>query len=238
MNDLWSKYAQQFYGERTHLKKDEVRYRKFTRAYKKIVGILDVHPQCAFLDMGCGCGEMAQAVKKEVGSYYGVDISFDSLVVAKKRNPHGLFILADMTTFYTNKRFDITTMVSSLEFCQDKHAALTRINEALKPSGQLYIEVRNSDFLFYKLFNPFIKLFQKIGLVSSYNAEGFKDLSVNEWANLLNRSGFKIIGRHQSIRPTIYGSLLTRIKNVLIRLNSVIAPQRYHFLVGFLCVKA
>jgi ubiquinone/menaquinone biosynthesis C-methylase UbiE len=238
MNDLWSKYAQQFYRERAQLKNDEHRYYKFTKAYKKILGIINDYPQSALLDMGCGCGEMAQAVMGHVGLYCGVDVSFDSLMVAKKRNPHGLFILADMTTFYTNKRFDIATMVSSLEFCHDKHSALKRVHEALRPTGKLYVEVRNSDFLLFKVLAPFMKFLQKVGLIVPYKVDGFKDFSVDEWSQLFSDSGFRIVSKIRSIRPTLYGGGIMRMKNILIKLTSVIAAKNYHYLLGFLCVKS
>ena len=237
MNDLWSKHAQRFYAERIQLKKDENRYHKFVHAYKKIVGILNTYPPSAFLDMGCGSGEMAQAVIGDVDSYCGVDISFESLIVARRHNPHGSFILADMTTFYTKKRFDCVTMISSLEFCHDKQAALTQVREALKPSGRLYVEVRNSDFLLFKVIAPFMNFLQKIRVILPYEAEGFKDLSIDEWSRLFANSGFRIVGKRRSIRPTLYGSSLTRIKNSLIKLTSITAPKNYHYLVGFLCVK-
>ena len=237
MNDLWSKHAQRFYAERIHLKKDEHRYHKFAQAYKKIVSILNIYPPCAFLDMGCGSGEMAQAVMEDVDLYLGVDISFESLIVARRHNPHGSFILADMTTFYAKKRFDFITMISSLEFCHDKQAALTQVREALKPSGRLYVEVRNSDFLLFKVIAPFMNFLQKIRVILPYEAEGFKDLSIDEWSRLFANSGFRIVGKRRSIRPTLYGSSLTRIKNSLIKLTSITAPKNYHYLVGFLCVK-
>ena len=235
--DYWGQSAQEFYRNEAQLKRDPGYYQTFCRAYRKVADVLALSPQSSLLAVGCGCGEMARALQGQVGLYYGIDISWDSLVIARERNADGLFVCADMTALPLAAKFDSITAMTSLEFVYDKPAALREINRALQDSGKLYIEVRNADFLLFKLLSPFMEYLIKWRLVVPYEAEGFRDLGFEEWDDLLTEAGFRVVELKKSLHPAMYGSLMTRMKNALIKITRLIAPIKYHYMVGFLCIK-
>lgn len=235
--DYWSQNAQEFYGNEAQLKKDPGHYRTFCRAYRKVADVLALSPQSSLLDVGCGCGEMARALRDQVGLYCGIDISWDSLIIARERNADSLFVCADMTALPFSAKFDFITAMTSLEFVYNKPAVLREINRGLQGGGKLYIEVRNADFLLFKLFSPIMEYLIRWRLVVPYEAEGFRDLGFEEWNDLLTEAGFQIIELKKSLRPAMYGSLMTGAKNTLIKIIRFITPMKYHYMVGFLCIK-
>ena len=235
--DRWSGIAQKHYNDKAKLKREKRRYKKFVKSYQKIEKILNITKENTLLDVGCGAGELAKSLENKIVDYYGVDISDTSLAIAKEINPHKKFINADMTSLPFSMQFDFITALSSLEFCHDKKLALREFHRLLKKTGKLYIEVRNQNFIIYKIFSPFIKYFVKLKLIIPYEAEGFRDLSFDEWNKLLYEAGFEIINIKKSIRPTLYGNFMTQTKNILIKLVQYITPIKYQYMVGFLCKK-
>lgn len=232
--DIWSQNAKSFYRQSAEHKRDPKHHHRFAGAYKKLINIFSLADTGLLLDIGCGCGELATAIEGKIALYCGMDISESSLKVAKEYNRDKLFICADMIAQPFTTKFDYITALTSLEFCQDKESALKQIKGLLKPSGKVYFEVRNADFILFKLPLPLMQILTKIHLIIPYEAEGFHDISVDEWRLLLAEQGFKVLKCRRSIRP-IYGDLLTRTKNLLIRLISLVMPMKYHYMTGFLC---
>ncbi len=99
------------------------------------------------------------------------------------------------------------------------------------------MEVRNASFGLFKLPKGLLTLLTKLGLIHPYEAETFRDLSIDEWRKLIKDSPFEIIEEFPSVRPWNYGSLLTRLKNALIRVYAVLFPLSSQYMVGFYCKK-
>jgi ubiquinone/menaquinone biosynthesis C-methylase UbiE len=235
--DHWRQSAQKFYDNEARYKKDPGHYRTLSRAYHKAADALALSPQSSILDLGCGCGEMAHALRDQVRSYCGIDISWDSLVVAQERNASSLFVQADMTALPFSTKFDFAIAMTSLEFVYNKPAALRGIRRVLKDSGKLYIEVRNADFLLFKLFSPVMEHLIRLGLVIPYEAEGFRDLGFAGWKELLTEEDFQVVELKKSLRPIMCTSLAAYLKSLLIKAVGLITSIKYHYMVGFLCVK-
>ena len=235
--DQWGQSARDFYGRELQAKQDPRRCILFSRAYRRVAGILPVSPQSTLLDVGCGAGEMAQALRGQIRAYCGVDISRDSLLLAREREPEGQFICADMISLPLSARFDVAVAMTSLEFCYDKLRALREIGRVLCDTGQLYVEVRNGDFALLRFLAPFVECLLRWGWIAPYEAEGFRDLCFDEWRALLAKAGFRIVRLQRSLRPVLYGNVRTWIKNLLIRTVAFLAPIRWHYMVGFVCVR-
>jgi len=237
VQDAWSQKAQEYYDDHSGLKGNPRRYRNFVSAYQRIIPILELTTEDSLLDVGCGCGELAAALEEKVRVYCGLDISAASLQIARLHNPQAQFVQADMTTFEFREQFDCAVALTSLEFCRDKAKALQQVFEVLNEQGKLYAEMRNADFVLFRIFQPLMGLLVRWGLVSPYSVEGFRDLSVPEWTDLLQEAGFQIVHLRKSVRPASYGGLLTRLKNTLIRVVRLVTPVRWHYMVGFVCRK-
>ena len=233
----WEKSAKSFYDKESILKKDYKYCRIFCRAYRKLSGIIDLNPLDLILDAGCGSGEMSLALKDSVKFYCGVDISKKSLKLARLRNTSSSFVCADMTSLPISTKFNCILAMTSLEFVYDKKKTLKDFFRLLSDSGHLYVEVRNADFILFRIFSPIMKYLIKLRIIIPYKAEEFVDLKYLEWKKVLDQADFKIIREKKSIRPAIYGKPVTIIKNLIIKIISFIVPVSSQYMVGFLCVK-
>lgn len=238
VQDRWSEAAKEFYSEEAESKRDPGCLRVFAQAYRQLVPILQLSPEQSLLDIGCGCGELARAVHGKAGFYCGLDISLVCLQIARNREPESGFLCGDMTCLPLQGQFDCITAMTSLEFCCDKPAALREIARMLNNSGQLYIEVRNADFLIFRLLGPAMKWLEKLGIVIPCRAEGFRDLEFDEWLQLLEDDGFDVTDIRRSLRPAGYGGVVSRLKNYLIKLVAWTTPVRHHYMIGLLCGKS
>jgi SAM-dependent methyltransferase len=133
--------------------------------------------------------------------------------------------------------FDFVVAMTSLEFCHNKRQALREVGRLLRSSGQVYLEVRNAGFLLFRVLGPLIQQLTRWKWIVPYEAEGFRDLSFSEWHALIAEAGFRIVRLERSMRPAQYGGVVTRIKNLLIKLVAHTVPLRWHYMVGFVCAK-
>lgn len=231
--DRWRDAAREFYDHNAASKADPARRRAFARAYARIGRRLQFNRNSRLLDIGCGTGELAEAVAAARGQYCGIDVSPESLQLARRCRPDAWFVLADATRLPFSGSFDCAAMVTALEFIADKPRALGQVHDLLAPGGLFYVEVRNGDFLLLLLARPFLGLARRMSLVRDYPADGFRDLSFAEWKELLEREGFGVIRVVRSTRPLWYGDLSTRLRNVLIGMARLFLPVRLHYMVGF-----
>jgi len=166
-----------------------------------------------------------------------VYISSESLQVAIARNPDADFVECDVSAGLPPGPFDCVAAISSVEFCYDKRSIMRNIHAVLKPDGRFYVEVRNGNFLLTRLPDRLRTGLEKAGLLATYPAYGFRDLSYKEWVTLLEESGFNILKVTRSCRPILYGGTRTLAKNALIGFTRIFFPITLHYMVGFLCKK-
>jgi len=190
------------------------------------------------LDAGCGCGELGEAVNGQVGGYCGIDVSLPCLASAREHCPRGSFVCGDLTCLPLRGAFDVVVAVTSLEFVCNKALALAQLRSVLRPGGRLYVEVRNEDFLLYRIIGPLRSLLRRMRWLDEYGADGFRDLSVRQWRTLLNEAGFNILHQRQSLRPVLRGGAALNPKNLAIALVRAVVPNRWHYMIGFVCVTA
>ncbi|MBN1354238.1 MAG: methyltransferase domain-containing protein [Candidatus Omnitrophica bacterium] len=220
--DNWAGDARKFFSDDVSGETIEALYDIFKISYAKLKERLGLSPDMNVLDLGCGNGALTGAIKKHVRKITGIDIAPGPLKIAEKKNPQNAFIMADMTDLpFNTEEFELIVSITAIEFCCDRAGALKEAMRVLKPSGRLYLEVRNSAFPFRL----------------RYPREGFYGLSYSDWKGLLEKEGFVIQNTFKSLRPSLYGSLTTRIKGLFNMLYSFLMPIRYHYIVGFLCVK-
>ena len=127
---------------------------KFIARYDEIVGtrLTDIEEAFALIktktprvfEIGFGSGKEAYQILKRTPHYGGIDVSEGMLVVAKKRNPKGEFMLADVEGFTFPKHLDIIFAFASL--IHTKKAALSKVfdamYEALNPGGVVRLSLK------------------------------------------------------------------------------------------------
>lgn len=103
--------------------------------------VLAPAPGERILDIGCGCGQTAQALAARVGSsgaVLGVDISEPMLAVARQRGSAAQFRLADAQGADLGEAaFDAAFSRFGVMFFSDPVAAFANIRRAVRPGGRL-----------------------------------------------------------------------------------------------------
>ncbi|MBN2469369.1 MAG: methyltransferase domain-containing protein [Anaerolineae bacterium] len=111
-------------------------------------GVLGKSPS-AILDLGCGPGFYADRLSRLGHTVTGIDIGPASIDYARQHHT-GTFILDDIRTHDLGDNYDLVMMVYGElnAFAPDDAATIVdRAYEALKPGGQLLLEVHTYDFI-------------------------------------------------------------------------------------------
>ena len=234
----WAETAAKLADKSCKEKSSRKRQKLFVNSYKKLLDRICIKDVQAVLDLGCGLGEINGALKNQELYVVNLDISLSSLRVAKSFYPQSNFLCADMNNVpFKKNTFDIITAISSLEFCFDKARILRVVKEKLRDNGRLYIEVRNNDFIVYRLMRPLFFIYKKRFLIKDYPAIGFQDLEYGEWVGLFRDSGLDVEKTYASIRPWNYGPFETRIKNLIIMITKYLVPLKFHYTIDFVLKK-
>lgn len=94
-------------------------------------------PPARVLDVGCGCGELLQALGAEGYAVLGIDTNTESIAKAESRG--GRAVQADFLSFEDDP-FDVVFFGRSLHHIFPLSAALERVRELLAPGGLLVAE--------------------------------------------------------------------------------------------------
>lgn len=112
-------------------------------AKRKTVGQLlkefVAHKNIKILDIGCGTGENLHFFSK-FGQVWGVDVSQQAVNYCKKRGLTHVKIAASDQLPFSQKSFDVVTLLDVLEHVEEK-PTLHQIAKILKPKGILIITV-------------------------------------------------------------------------------------------------
>jgi ubiquinone/menaquinone biosynthesis C-methylase UbiE len=237
LNNEWIKTAIVFYDSKVCYNPPQ-KLLLFKKAYRTLKKRINIKSGTIILDLGCGCGQITGALSPSEVTIIGIDISKNSIKQAKSFYPQSNFLCADMNNVpFKKNTFDIITAISSLEFCFDKARILRVVKEKLRDNGRLYIEVRNNDFIVYRLMRPLFSYYKIKFFIKDYPAKGFRDLGYDEWVDLFRNSGLSVKKTYASVRPWNYGSLETRIKNFIIMITRYLVPLKYHYMIGFVLKK-
>jgi SAM-dependent methyltransferase len=66
------------------------------------------------IEIGCGNGRDAEEILKHTNEYVGIDISEKLIAIARSRNPHAKFEVADVETYEFGNRIDAVFAFASL----------------------------------------------------------------------------------------------------------------------------
>ena len=234
----WAETAAKLADKSCKEKSSRKRQKLFVNSYKKLLDRICIKDVQAVLDLGCGLGEINGVLENQELFVVNLDISLSSLRVAKSFYPQSNFLCADMNNVpFKKNTFDIITAISSLEFCFDKARILRVVKEKLRDNGRLYIEVRNNDFIVYRLMTPLFSYYKKRFFIKDYPAKSFRDLGYDEWIGLFRDSGLGVEKTYASVRPWNYGPFETRIKNLIIMITKYLVPLKFHYTIDFVLKK-
>ena len=107
--------------------------------------LLRLHPDCrTVLDVACGTGEHARRLGDRGFDVDGLDLNADFVRLARGKHPRGNFIVADMTDFHLDRRYDaVVCLFSSIAYAGTLarvESAFRCFREHLAPGGVVLVE--------------------------------------------------------------------------------------------------
>lgn len=100
------------------------------------------------VEIGCGNGRDAAIILKYTKNYLGFDISEGMIKLARKSNPSGSFIVADVENYDFEKNIDIVFTFASLLHSprESVKTIFERIYSALNPGGIVAILLKQAPY--------------------------------------------------------------------------------------------
>jgi len=116
----------------------EIQEPKHKPLWDAMLNATEVGKGTIFLDVGCGAGG-ASAIANECGAtIYGVDVADGLLAFAKQNVPGGKFQIADIENLpYQDSMFDILFAANSIQYTEDRVAALKELKRVCRPDGRI-----------------------------------------------------------------------------------------------------
>jgi len=103
---------------------------------------------CKILDMGCGAGFLTRELSNLGHQVVGVDLSEESLKIARKLDPKTTYLRADVTAVpLESKSFDAVSAMDLLEHVENPTAVIQEASRLLKPGGLFFFHTFNRTFL-------------------------------------------------------------------------------------------
>jgi SAM-dependent methyltransferase len=106
--------------------------------WEAMLNATDVRKDTIFLDVGCGSGGSSILAYERGAKVYGIDVAKGLLSFAVQRVPNGIFQVADIENLpYEDNMFDVVFASNSLQYSEDRIAALQELKRVCKPNGQI-----------------------------------------------------------------------------------------------------
>ena len=135
------------------------------------------------LELGCGTGELLNAVKPSVG--VGVDFSESMLTIAREQFPNLEFVLADASEFQTDKQFDYIILSDLLSSLWDIQTVLHNVQKFCHSGTKLIISNYNY------IWEPVLRFTEFIGLKARQPLQNW--LTPSDINNLLELENFELV---------------------------------------------
>ena len=197
------------------------------------------------LDVGCGTGELLKLCNSSNISSFGLDISIEGLLMAKQYNVKNLALGDQEFLPFRDNSFEYMTFISTLEYSlNEEHIekALDEARRVSKKNAKIYIEVRNGDFIVFKLLRIFslAKLFisetpEFTQKKNPSQAKRYKDLPYSQWNAVFKKSGFLVTKVWKSYKPLSGGSFMYFIKTLFVNMLNLVMPKGLCYRICYLC---
>jgi len=199
-----------FYEKNYHRRLRSARrfYQRLLRNYFAFL----VAPQSRVLELGCGSGDLLQAVRPSRG--VGIDFSAPIIKEAGRRFPGLEFGVADASTFQSDEKFDYILMSDLVNDVPDVQKLFENAQRNAFQHTRLVLNFYNT------LWRPILALTERLGLKSPTLPQNW--LSLADIKNLLHLSGWEVIKTDTRILWPARAPLLAAL------LNRWIAPLLKH----------
>lgn len=211
MTTRTEKSSKQFYEKDLTLNAPEHYERYFVPVIGKpvaeeLIRLAEIRPNDNVLDIACGTGIVARLAAQQIGekgSVSGLDINAGMLEVARSITSQDLsveYIEANAESIpLSNESFDVVLCQLSLQFMEDKLAALKEMHRVMRSDGRLFLNIPGSAGELFKIFA------EEMGRHISAEAAGFINRvfslnDTNELRRLLTDANFRRIDINEEIK--------------------------------------
>lgn len=116
----------------------EIQEVKHKPLWDAMLDITKVESDTIFLDVGCGAGGASIIANERGANIYGIDVAQGLLNYAIQRLPKGEFQVADIENLpYEDNKFDVIFASNSLQYSENRIAALHELKRVCKPNGRI-----------------------------------------------------------------------------------------------------
>lgn len=115
----------------------------------------------SLLDLGCGPGELIEALGKEHPAFQitGIDYSKKMIEISKQKNPKATHKCMDAAELGSLKKtFDFILCTHSFPYYKDPTKIMSALHQVLKDSGEILIGFASGNSFYDKLCLSFVKL--------------------------------------------------------------------------------
>jgi trans-aconitate 2-methyltransferase len=189
---------------------DPAQYERFkaerTQPFDDLVAMLRPRPNGTIVDLGCGTGELTQVLHERLQARETLGIDSSEAMLAKAAPAPGLrFEQRDITAFNATGQMDVVFANASLQWVPHHERLLPRLAAALKPGGQLAVQMpANSDHPSHLVAadvageSPFLEAFDGGPPPDPVRSNVLRP---EQYAELLDEMGFT----EQQVRLQVYG---------------------------------
>lgn len=146
---------------------------------QKIIPLLEIDSSSKVIDIGCGIGRWAEAIKENIKFYLGIDFSEDLIKIAQKRN------------YSENVKFDVLSATEILKY--DKINELVPFNKIIISGLLLYLNDEDVNKLISSLKhlsekNTIIYIREPIGIENRLTLKEFFSNELDDYYNAIYRT--------------------------------------------------
>jgi trans-aconitate 2-methyltransferase len=179
-----------------------------------LLALVEARPAMRVVDLGCGTGELTRLLHQTLNASETLGLDSSAAMLAKSQDFAGRglrFEQRDISEFTAEGEFDLVFSNAALHWLQNHEALLARLTAALKPGGQLAVQVPANDD------HPTHVVAAELARQSPFREAMQGDerhwpvLKPEAYAALLYRLGYA----KQSVRLQVYGHLLDARDSVI-----------------------
>jgi trans-aconitate methyltransferase len=159
-----------------------------------LIDLLDPQPNEHVLDLGCGTGELSQAIAEKGAVVTGIDADPQMISQAETQFPSVMFSVADARSFLLPTQVDAVFSNAALHWVPESERAVASIANVLKPGGRFVAEFGGNG---------------NIGAITKYLDAATSPTrnpwyfpSISQYSSLLEKHGLEVTFAQLYDRPT------------------------------------